>query len=153
MTTYSDPRMTSPRELLSQSRSVLVIDWPSRDVPESLVRAGLSVTVRYGPGPNDFAVHELSGGEIVVRPAKSPPRQVDLVYVYRPPGELPDVIARALELGAKAIWIQSGYSAENLRDPTGCWMSDSLTREVRRQIEAAGLICLTEPYIGAVARG
>lgn len=145
--------MTSPREVLLQSRSVLVIDWPSRDVPESLARAGLAVTVRYGPGPGDFAVHELSGSEIIVRPAKPPPSRVDLVYVFRPPAELPDVIARALQLGAKAIWVQSGYSAENLRDPTGCWMSESLTREVRGQIEAAGLICVTEPYIATVARG
>ena len=132
---------------------MLVIDWPSRDVPESLARAGLSVTVRNGPGPNDFAAYELSGGEIIVRAAKSPPSRVDLVYVFRPPGELPGVIARARELGAKAIWIQSGYSAENLREPTGCWMSDSLTCEVRGQIEAAGLICVTQPYIGTVARG
>ena len=50
--------MTSPREVLLQSRSVLVIDWPSRDVPESLARAGLSVTLRFGSGSNDFAAHE-----------------------------------------------------------------------------------------------
>lgn len=132
--------------------SVLVIDWPSRDVPESLARAGLSVIVRNGPLPQDFAVYEMSAGEIVVCRSKSPPGQVDLVYAFRPPAELPGIIATARELGAKAIWIQSGYSAEGVRDPAGCWMPDDLIRKLRKEAKTAGLTCVTEPYIGAASR-
>jgi hypothetical protein len=35
-----------PKTLLAAVRSVLVIDWPSRDVPDSLVVAGFEVVAR-----------------------------------------------------------------------------------------------------------
>lgn len=68
--------MTSAHEVLLQSMSVLVIDWPSRDAADSLARAGLSVIVRNAPLPRNFAVCEMSAGEIVVCRSKSPPSQV-----------------------------------------------------------------------------
>jgi hypothetical protein len=42
--------------------TVLVIDWPSKDVPESLARAGLNVVVRGGPGPEDYSTYEMNKG-------------------------------------------------------------------------------------------
>ncbi len=43
--------------------TVLVIDWPTKDVPETLTRAGLRVVVRGGPGPEDYSVYELNNGD------------------------------------------------------------------------------------------
>ncbi len=46
----------NPREILQAVETVLVTDWPSRDVPEALVRAGFHVVVHGGPGPEDYSV-------------------------------------------------------------------------------------------------
>ncbi len=39
--------------ILTGVSSVLVIDWPSRDVPATLAFAGYTVYVKGGPGPAD----------------------------------------------------------------------------------------------------
>src|SRR6266566_4748618 len=54
--------------VLAETRSILVIDWPSRDVPASLAFAGYTVFVKGGPGPADYTVWELESGEPVSRP-------------------------------------------------------------------------------------
>jgi hypothetical protein len=38
------------RSVLARSPSVLLIDWPSRDVPATLAAAGFTVIVKGGPG-------------------------------------------------------------------------------------------------------
>jgi hypothetical protein len=43
----------NPKETLKDMNTVLVIDWPTKDVPESLTMAGFHVVVRGGPGPED----------------------------------------------------------------------------------------------------
>jgi hypothetical protein len=49
--------------VLAETRSVLVIDWPSRDVPASLAFAGFTVLVKGRPGPGDYAAWEPDRGE------------------------------------------------------------------------------------------
>ena len=58
--------------------SVVVVDWPTRDVPESLVGAGLAVSVHGGPRPEDWAVHELGPDGTTVVERKAP----DLMLEY-----------------------------------------------------------------------
>ena len=140
------------RTIFKNVSSVLVIDWPSRDVPEALVRAGLNVTVRSGPGPADFSIYELSNGEVVSHKSGRAPDRVDLVYCHRPIGELSNIIATARKLNAKAIWMQSGLSAAGIKDPRGFWMSGPDVDSARERVEAAGLIFISEPYIADVAR-
>jgi predicted CoA-binding protein len=118
---------------------VLLVDWPSQDVPESLVRAGLSVFVKGGPGPRDFASRELKDGEVVARPVAQPPDQIDLVYAYRPLDELPGIVALARELGAFAVWRQTGLSSEE-------------SAESRKIVTAAGLQYVDEVDIAEAAR-
>src|SRR5215470_12936161 len=77
--------------VLATARTILVIDWPSRDVPGSLAFAGFTVFVKGGPGPTDYATWELDSGEPVSRQLGREPDQVDLVYCHRPVGELPDI--------------------------------------------------------------
>jgi hypothetical protein len=36
-------------QILRETGSVLVVDWPSKDVPETLTRAGYTVLVKGGP--------------------------------------------------------------------------------------------------------
>ena len=85
--------MSEAEEILRGARTVLLVDWPSPDVPEALRAAGYEVVVKNGPGPDDF------------NPAR--PERVVLVYVHRPASELPAIVALAAELGARAVWCQT----------------------------------------------
>ena len=128
-----------PVAVLRRARSVLLVDWPSQDVPDSLVRAGLAVFVKGGPGPRDFAARELVHGEVVSRAVDEPPDQIDLVYAYRPLDELPSIVALARQLGAFAVWRQAGLS----RDESG---------ESRKIVAAAGLTYVDEVEIADAAQ-
>jgi predicted CoA-binding protein len=140
-------------QILKAAKSVLVIDWPSEDVPESLVRAGKQVVVRGGPGPADYSVWEWGDGHLVKRPLGRAPDSVDLVYAHRPLSELPDIVNQARSLGATAVWTQSGLSADDCKDPRGCWVAESDLESARKLVEAAGMVYFSSPYIGGVPDG
>jgi predicted CoA-binding protein len=139
-------------QILRAVRSVLVIDWPSKDVPESLVRAGLRVVVKGGPGPEDYFAWELIEGKIVNRRTGRPPEHVDLIYSFRPLGELPDTIAVVNSLHAKTIWYQSGLSADAVKDPRGCWLPEDQKTSAVRLTQSAGFQLITQPYIADAVR-
>ena len=134
-------------DLLRSCRSVLVIDWPSADVPETLVRGGLSVHDKGGPGPTDYSVRELADGSVTQRKTGRRPDHVDLVYVHRPIDELPQIIAAAQEMGARALWYQSGLRSEGENDPRGYWLPPAESRRARALAEAAGLLYVDDRYI------
>jgi len=141
-----------PSEILKNVRTALVIDWPSRDVPESLVWAGFQVHVHGGPGPTDYSVYELNDGQIAERHIGRPPEQAELVYSYRPFNELPQIIATAKALHAETIWTQSGLSAPGVKDPKGCFVPHEELEHARQLVESAGMRYVSEPYIGDVVR-
>ena len=128
-------------------KSVLVIDWPDREVPETLARAGFEVVVRGGPGPEDFSSYELRKGKIVIRRTGRPPERADLVYAYRPLAELPEIIGAAKALQARAVWTQSGLSAAGVKNRKGCWVPDGDLRTAQALAESAGLLHVSAPYI------
>lgn len=141
-----------PRQALQAAETVLVIDWPSRDVPEALALAGFTVVVRGGPEPGNFSAWEVSNGSVVTRGLGRSPERADLVYSYRPLNELPGIVADAKRLGAKAVWVQSGLSADGLKDARGCWAAAVHRSEARDIVQSAGLAWFDQPYIGDVAR-
>jgi predicted CoA-binding protein len=132
---------------LASVRTILVIDWPSRELPETLVRAGFQVIVKGGPGPEDFSAYDLIGGEIVERHIGRPPDRAEVVYSYRPLSELPDIVESALKLQAHTIWTQSGLSAPDIKDPRGCWMSGADAQAARKLVQSAGMSYVFETYI------
>jgi predicted CoA-binding protein len=140
-------------EFLATAKSVLVVDWPSRDVPDSLVRAGRSVVIKGGPEPDNYTAYELVAGEFASRPLGRPPEQVDLVYAHRPLAELPAIIELTRALGARAVWLQSGRSEDGDRDPRGCWLSPAEAQQARTLVEAAGLAFFASPYLADAVRG
>lgn len=147
-----DGNMPKAEEILRQAHTVLVIDWPSRDVPDTLARAGFTVVVQGGPGPGDYSVQEVVDGEVVPRHLGAAPQHADLVYSYRPIGELPGILASARKLGATAVWQQSGLASSGAKDPKGCWVPESESRQARQIVESAGLDYLEEPYIADEVR-
>ncbi len=144
--------MSDATDTLRATSSVLIIDWPSRDVPDSLARAGYIVTVKGGPGPDDYSAYELREGEVVASHVGRAPAKVDLVYSHRPLTELPGILAMAAELGAQALWRQSGLANAETNDPKGCWESEEASRQARQLVQAAGLRYVDDVYIGDAVR-
>jgi len=138
--------------VLADAKSVLVIDWPSRDVPASLAFAGFTVFVKGGPGPADYNAWQIESGEPVARPLGREPGGVDLVYCHRPFGELPGIIALAGRLGARALWWQTGLAGDGTRDPSGCWVAPGESGQARELAAAAGLAYVDDVYIADAAR-
>ncbi len=140
------------KDMFKTVDTVLVIDWPTKEVPEILTLAGFHVVVRGGPGPEGYSAYELNSGEVVVRHVGRPPERADVIYSYRPVSELPETIATAKALQARTIWTQSGLSAAGVKDPKGCWVPGEELRLARNLVQSAGLNYVTEPYIGDVVR-
>ncbi len=140
------------RGLFASVKTILVIDWPSKDVPEALARAGFQVIVKGGPGPSDFAAYEVENGQVVRRGAGCTPTHADLVYSYRPLDELPGIIDTAKSLGAGVLWTQSGFSTEGLKDATGCWAPEEERLRARALARSAGLTYIDEPFIADAVR-
>jgi predicted CoA-binding protein len=140
------------RSVLARSHSVLLIDWPSRDVPATLAAAGFTVIVKGGPGPTDYNVWESSDGEIVTRRLGHAPDQADLVYCHRPFGELPSIVAMAQGLGATAVWRQSGLACEGIKALDGCWLPAAESAQGRDLAAAAGLAYIDDIYIADAVR-
>ena len=154
MTEAAATGLAGARQILARCRSVLVIDWPSRDVPAALAAvAGLTVIVKGGPGPGDYTVWEISGGEPVTRRLGHPPEHADLVYCHRPFAELASIVAMAKGLGATAVWRQSGVTSTGDRAPGGCWVPPEESRQGRELAAAAGLNYIDDIYIADAAGG
>ena len=133
-------------QLLRSTRTVLLIDWPDREVPDTLARSGYRVVSHDGPSSDDYNAYEIEQGEVVIRPLGRPPHHAELVYSHRPIEELPEIVEEAVAVGAAAVWIQSGLDAEGT-DRRGCWLSAEVSDRARMVVEAAGLAFVEAPYI------
>ncbi len=112
----------SPQEVLERS-TVIAVVGASRDprkaggsVPEGLQLRGFRIIPI-----NPFA-DELFG-EHVYRSLLDVKEPVDLVDVFRPAADAPEIARQAAQIGARALWLQL----------------DIRSREARRIAEAAGM--------------
>jgi len=110
-------------QVLSQVRSVLLIDWPHVGIPRALLESGFEV---FGYAPDRYSdaklAQERPAGEfvtvypphdsseknfLVFRKRDLPPDRVDAVAVYRPAEEIPAIIIKhVLPLHAGVLWLQ-----------------------------------------------
>ena len=144
--------MGTYRDLLLNSTSFLLIDWPDREVPDTLARHGFSVVSQDGPGPADYNAYRASAVTVQVSPAGRAPDRVDIVYGHRPLDELPGIIEQARSLNARAVWLQSGQNGLGARDPRGCWMAPQDAIRARQMVEAAELEFVQSPYLPDAVR-
>jgi predicted CoA-binding protein len=112
----------SSKEVLERSTTIAVVG-ASRDpnkaggsVPEGLQRRGFRIIPI-----NPFA--DVLFGEQVYRTLADVPEKIDLVDVFRPAADAPEIARQAVAVGAKALWLQL----------------DIRSQEARRIAEAAGL--------------
>jgi hypothetical protein len=142
----------TPEQILTSADSILLIDWPSRDVPETLARAGYAVLVKGGPESDNFSAWQLRDAEVVVAKLGRAPAHVDIVYAHRPVAELPGIVTMAGRLAATTVWCQSGRSPSGAGDPTGVWLPDEEASQARAIVEQAGLHYVNAPYIADLVR-
>ncbi len=112
----------SSHEIL-EGVTVIAVVGASRDpnkaggsVPEGLQRRGFRVIPI-----NPYA--DTLFGERVYRSLAEVPEKIDLVDVFRPAADAPDIARQAVAVGARALWLQLDIRSE----------------EARRIAEAAGL--------------
>jgi predicted CoA-binding protein len=105
---------TTAREILSISQSIAVVGLSrhvyksAHSVPAILKAAGFKVIP-----VNPYATTVL--GERVYRVLTDVTEPVDVVEVFRPSPEAPDIARGAVAIGAKALWLQTGLRSEEAR--------------------------------------
>ncbi|TMI79931.1 MAG: hypothetical protein E6H10_14615 [Bacteroidetes bacterium] len=121
-----------PGDVLRKAKIVLLIDWPTPDLPRTLLEAGFMVFC-YSPNgytraeivveyPHDVNQKNIfppknKEGFLVFRPLASSPPDIDIVNVYRPEQEHAKIVTSLLPaVGAKCIWLQPPVTSINTRD-------------------------------------
>jgi predicted CoA-binding protein len=133
--------------ILTSARTVLLVDWPSRDIPETLARAGYRVFVQGGLGPLDYSEYWAKEDGVDVSRGLAAPEAIDLMYIFRPLAELAALVDVAKAMGATAIWYQSGLSEDGVRDPQGCWLPEAESTRARSMVESQGLVYVEQPHL------
>jgi predicted CoA-binding protein len=139
--------MNQAERILRTAHRVLLVDWPSTDVPQALAEAGYAVVVKGGPAPDAYSSWNLVDGEVHPRDLDELLDHADLIYAHRTLDELPGIVQTALRLGAGAVWRQSGLDSTGSRDPAGCWLPATESEQGRRLVESAGLDYVDDVYI------
>ncbi|HTK19716.1 MAG TPA: VOC family protein, partial [Mucilaginibacter sp.] len=121
---------TKAKQLLHEAKSILLVDWPSINLPYALLKAGFIV---FSYSPNQYSEaklltekpHNTEGStvfpvndEVYISFGKldGSPGTVDIVHIYRPEAELPGIVEKhILPLGAKAIWLHPPQTSELAR--------------------------------------
>jgi uncharacterized protein len=104
----------TPKEVLERSRTVAVVGLSrnpgkaAHAVPAGLRAAGFRII------PVNPHATELLGETAYAR-LEDVPAPVDLVVVFRPAQEAPDIARRAVAVGAKALWLQTGIRSDEAR--------------------------------------
>ena len=112
----------SSHEVLARARTIAVVgasrdpDKAGGSVPFGLQRRGFRVIPI-----NPYAVELF--GERAYRSLLGVPEKIDLVDVFRPAADVPEIARQAVAVGAGGLWLQLGIRSE----------------EARRIAEAAGL--------------
>jgi uncharacterized protein len=130
-------RMTDDelRALLTSVKTIAVVgasanpEKPSGEVPIWLVEAGFTM-IPVNPKAETIA------GQKVYHSLADIPVPIDVVDVFRPSEETPDVARQAAEVGAKVLWLQLGITSD----------------DARATAEKAGMTYLEDICIGATVR-
>ena len=125
--------MRTPAQILAESRTIAVVG-ASRDpgktahaVPHQILRHGWHV-IPVNPYADEI------WGQRCYRTLADIPEPVDLVNVFRPSADTPEVARQAVAIGAKALWLQQ----------------DIVSAESRAIAEAGGLDYVEDNCIAVV---
>jgi uncharacterized protein len=97
----------SPRDILCDALTIAVVGasrYPEKAahaVPYQLLRHGWRM-IPVNPGATEI------WGERCYQVLAEIPEPVDMVNVFRPSSDATEVVRQAIEIGAKAVWLQQG---------------------------------------------
>src|SRR3954451_14480530 len=97
--------MTDASRLLAGTKTVVLVDWPSREVPDTLARRGFTVIAN--EGPETYTGYEADGNEVRTRAVGGLPLSAVLVNAYRPIDELPAIVETKAAVGATTVWLHA----------------------------------------------
>lgn len=109
--TFKNPEPEAIRELLRSVKTIAVVGFSpkpgraSHSIARQLQRVGYRV-IPVRPGISEGL------GEKAYPNLSAVPDPIDLVDVFRSPGQMPAIVEECLRLGLKAIWMQEGAGNE-----------------------------------------
>jgi hypothetical protein len=106
--------MRSPRDILCEALTIAVVGASrhvhkeAHSIPQQLLKHGWRVIP-----VNPYA--EEIWGERAYPLLAEIPEPVDLVNIFRPSDDAAEVVRQAIEVGAGAVWLQTGITSEEGR--------------------------------------
>src|SRR6059058_2212789 len=106
--------MRSPRDILGDALTIAVVgasrdpDKVAHTVPRQLLRHGWHV-IPVNPYADEI------WGQRCYRTLADIPEPVDLVNVFRPSADTPEVARAAVAIGARALWLQQDVASAETR--------------------------------------
>ncbi|MCW2640147.1 MAG: CoA-binding domain protein [Dactylosporangium sp.] len=106
--------MRTPRQILEESVTIAVVGAsrdpgkPAHNVPVQMLRHGWRVIP---VNPYSDELWEQRTYPVLAEI----PEPVDLVNVFRPSADAAEVVRQAVEIGARAVWLQQGIVSRDAR--------------------------------------
>jgi len=110
-----DKKVSTEEEILNSSRVIAVVglslnsNRPSYRVARYLKEQGYRII------PVNPTAKEILG-EVCYPDLSSIPEAVDVVDIFRRSREIPSIVEEAIEIGAKAVWMQEGVVNKHAAD-------------------------------------
>ena len=113
------------KKILKNSKTIAMVGISSEkkgEDPKNLKRKPANVVMKYMQDfgykvipVNPFAKGEIINGEVVVNGVEDITIPVDIVDVFRPSKETPDIAKKAAKIGSKVLWLQYGIHNEDAK--------------------------------------
>ena len=113
------------KKILEDSKIIAMIGVSSEkkgEDPKNLKRKPANVVMKYMQDfgykvipINPFAKGEVINGETVVNDIEDIKIPIDIVDVFRPSKEAPDIAKKAVKIGSKVLWLQFGIHNEEAK--------------------------------------
>ena len=108
------------KEFLSSAKTIAMIGVSSAKVENksNLIRRPSTIVMNYLQEfgykvipINPFSVGKKINGEIVLEKLEDIPDPIDIVNVFRPSKEAPEIAKTTVKVGAKVLWLQFGIES------------------------------------------
>ena len=113
------------KEILENSKTIAMIGVSSEkkgEDPKNLKRKPANVVMKYMQDfgykvypINPFAEGEIINGEKVIKSLDNIPEEIDIVDVFRPSKEAPDIAEEAVKKKGKVLWLQYGIHSDEAK--------------------------------------
>ena len=117
--------MNTIESVLKNSKTIAMIGVSSlkkKEDPKNLKRKPSTIVMKYMQDfgykiipINPFAKDEIIHGEKVIGELKDIKIKIDIVDIFRPSSETPEIAKQAAQIGAKTLWLQYGIKHEEAK--------------------------------------